>query len=175
MEPTTIVDIGRERSPEVLAILNEAIVNSTALYDYRPRPLSAMDAWFGAKEAGGFPVIGVVDAGGGLAGFATYGVFRAWPAYRYTVEHSVYVEVSHRGKGLGERLLRELIARAERDDRHVLVGGIDAANEPSRRLHRKLGFEWCGTVRQAGYKFGRWLDLEFHQRVLATPASPSEG
>ncbi|MFX6296384.1 N-acetyltransferase family protein, partial [Acinetobacter baumannii] len=92
--------------------LNEAIVNSTALYDYVPRPPQAMETWFAAKRAGGFPVVGAVDASGKLLGFASWGTFRAFPAYKYTVEHSVYVHHECRGRKLGERLLRELIRRA---------------------------------------------------------------
>ena len=159
----------------ILAILNEAIANSTALYDYRPRTLDSMRTWFQAKEAGGFPVIGLVDEDGALLGFASYGTFRAFPAYKYTVEHSVYVHHAHRGRGLGRQLLRALIEHARAQGLHVLVGGIDAANQGSIALHTRLGFTHCGTVRQAGFKFGRWLDLAFYQLVLDTPAQPVDG
>ena len=88
-----------EHAEAILAILNEAIAHSTALYDYEPRRPESMIDWFQGKEAGRFPVIGAVDGSGTLMGFATYGVFRARPAYKYSVEHSVYVQVNHRGKG----------------------------------------------------------------------------
>jgi phosphinothricin acetyltransferase len=159
----------------ILAILNEAIANSTALYDYRPRTLDSMRAWFQAKEAGGYPVIGLVDEDGTLLGFASYGTFRAFPAYKYTVEHSVYVHHAHRGRGLGRQLLQALIEHARAQGLHVLVGGIDTANQGSIALHTRLGFTHCGTVRQAGFKFGRWLDLAFYQLVLDTPAQPVDG
>lgn len=168
-------DLDRASSADVLAILNDAIVSSTALWDYAPRPLAAMDGWFAAKEAGRFPVIGAIGGEGTLLGFATYGPFRAWPAYKYSVEHSVYVHRDHRRKGLGLLLLSAVIERARQQDRHTLIAGIEASNEASRALHRQLGFEHCGTVRHAGYKFGRWLDLEFHQLLLTTPAVPVEG
>ena len=155
----------------ILEILNEAIVNSTALYDYKPRAPDAMVGWFKAKEAGRFPVIGAVE-GGELAGFASYGTFRAWPAYKYTVEHSVYVHRDHRGKGIGTALMKRLIDAAREQDHHVMVGGIDAANATSIAMHEKLGFIHAGTVRHAGYKFGRWLDLAFYQLLLETPARP---
>jgi len=155
----------------ILEILNEAIVNSTALYDYKPRALEAMVGWFKAKEAGRFPVIGAME-GSQLLGFASYGTFRAWPAYKYTVEHSVYVHRDHRGKGIGPALMKRLIDAARDQEYHVMVGGIDAANRTSIAMHEKLGFTHAGTVRHAGYKFGRWLDLAFYQLLLETPARP---
>src|SRR6202161_424331 len=109
----------------ILEIFNDAILNSTALYDYKPRARDSMTGWFKAKEDGGFPVIGAESSLGHLLGFATYGSFRAWPAYKYSVEHSVYVHKDHRGKGIGARLLQELIGAAQERHNHVMVGGID--------------------------------------------------
>lgn len=158
----------------ILEILNEAILNSTALYDYKPRSLESMVEWFNVKEAGGFPVIGVLEEGQ-LLGFASYGAFRAWPAYKYSVEHSVYVHKDHRGKGVGLLLMQELIAAARQQEYHVMVGGIDLTNHGSIALHEKLGFTHAGTIRQAGFKFGRWLDLGFYQLILETPENPVDG
>jgi phosphinothricin acetyltransferase len=158
----------------ILEILNEAIANSTALYDYKPRPKESMVGWFKAKQTGRFPVIGAI-ADEELLGFASYGTFRAWPAYKYTVEHSVYVHRDHRGKGLGAALMKRLIDAAREQQYHVMIGGIDAANRASVQLHEKLGFVHAGTVRQAGYKFGRWLDLAFYQLLLETPERPVDG
>ena len=175
-EGATLVDCTLERhADQILAIFNDAIATSTALYDYKPRPRESMDTWFQTKQKGGFPVIGFENAAGELMGFASYGTFRAWPAYKYSVEHSVYVDGRHRGLGLGEALMRALIARARERDVHVLVGGIDAANQGSIRLHEKLGFKHAGTLREAGFKFGRWLDLAFYQLTLDTPANPVDG
>jgi phosphinothricin acetyltransferase len=160
---------------QILDIFNDAIANSTALYDYQPRTLESMIAWFRVKEANRFPVVGLEADDGQLLGFASYGSFRAWPAYKYTVEHAVYVHWDHRGKGIGLALMRRLIAEARAQDYHVLVGGIDAANAASIALHGKLGFTHAGTIRQAGFKFGRWLDLAFYQLILETPARPVDG
>jgi L-amino acid N-acyltransferase len=159
----------------ILAIFNDAIANSTALYDYKPRPAESMIAWFDAKARGRYPVIGLENDAGELLGFASYGPFRAWPAYKYTVEHSVYVDARFRGQGVGRRLLREIVAAAEGQDYHVMVGGIDASNAVSIRLHESLGFTHAGTVKHAGYKFSRWLDLAFYQLILKTPATPVDG
>ena len=171
----TIVDCDRSRAGEILAILNEAIENSTALYDYRPRPLSAMTGWFDAKEKHGYPVIGVVAESGALLGFASYGQFRAWPAYKYSVEHSLYVAHGHRGRGIGKALLGALIERAREQGYHNVIGGIDAENATSIALHERFGFVRCGLVHHAGFKFGRWLDLAFYQKLLDTPREPIDG
>lgn len=159
----------------ILDIFNEAIVNSPALYDYKPRAHDSMTGWFKAKEDGGFPVIGAESSAGHLLGFATYGTFRAWPAYKYSVEHSVYVHKDHRGKGIGARLLQELIAAAQIHQYHAMVGGIDVTNSASISLHEKLGFVHAGTIRHAAFKFGTWRDLGFYQLLLATPAHPMDG
>jgi len=159
----------------ILAILNDAIVHSTALYDYAPRARESMVSWFAAKREGRFPVIGAVDAQGTLMGFGTYGRFRPHPAYKYTVEHSVYVHRDHRGQGLGRQVLDALVAAATRQAYHVMVGAIDADNAGSIALHESLGFERTGCLPQVGFKFGRWLDLALYQRILATPCDPVDG
>lgn len=164
-----------EHGPAILEILNDAIVHSTALYDYRPRTADAMVGWFAAKAAGRFPVIGAIDDNGRLAGFASYGTFRAFPAYKYSVEHSVYVHRDHRGHGLGTTLMARLIDAARAQQVHVMIGGIDAANTVSIAMHERLGFVHAGTIRQAGFKFGRWLDLAFYQLTLPTPDHPVDG
>ena len=164
-----------EHGQQILDIFNEAILNSTALYEYQPRTMETMTAWFAAKAAGGFPVIGLVNDQGTLLGFASYGAFRPQPAYKYTVEHSVYVKSDHRGRGLGKTLLAALIEAAKEDQRHALVGVIDAENHTSRNLHESLGFQLVGTMPQVGFKFGRWLDAVFYQLVLTTPAEPTDG
>jgi L-amino acid N-acyltransferase len=159
----------------ILDIFNEAILNSTALYEYKPRTMQTMEAWFAAKAAGGFPVIAAIDNDGAFLGFASYGPFRAFPAFKYSMEHSVYVDSSHRGRGVGKVLLQEIIRLAQQNQLHVLVGAIDAANAGSIALHKQLGFEHSGTVKQSGFKFGRWLDLAFYQLILPTPSEPIDG
>ena len=164
-----------QHSESILTILNEAILNSTALYDYKPRTIESMIAWFKTKEDNHFPVIGAESDEGELMGFASYGAFRTWPAYKYTIEHSVYVHQAHRGKGLAIKLVTELIGTAKRQNYHVMVGGIDVNNVISIKLHEKLGFILAGTIKQAGFKFGQWLDLAFYQLILETPSHPIDG
>lgn len=164
-----------EHATPILDILNEAIANSTALYDYQPRTAENMRRWFEAKRAGNFPVLGAIDAAGELLGFASYGSFRPHAAYKYTLEHSVYVHANERGQGLGRALLERLISRAREQQYHVLVGAIDADNRASIALHQALGFVYSGTLRQVGFKFGRWLDLALYQLLLETPVQPVDG
>ena len=156
----------------ILDIFNEAIATSTALYDYEPRDLTTIKAWFETKTERNYPVIGIEHESGTIMGFASYGTFRDYDAYRYTVEHSIYVETKYRGRGVGKKLLQELIAIARKQNYHTLIGCIDAENTISIRLHESLGFHHCGTIRQVGFKFDRWLDLELYQLILPTPVAP---
>ncbi len=170
-----LIDCDVSRAPEILAIFNDAILTSTALYDYKPRTMAMMQSWFEAKIRGNLPVIAAVAPSGELMGFGTYGPFRPHPAYKYTVEHSVYVARAYRGQGLGRGLLEAVISRARAQDFHSLIGVIDSQNIVSIKLHESLGFESAGQLRQTGFKFGRWLDIVFYQLILETPVQPTEG
>jgi phosphinothricin acetyltransferase len=169
-----LLNCSREHALQILDILNEAIANSTALYDYKPRTMQNMELWFENKEKGSFPVIGLFNDEDILVGFGSYGSFRAWPAYQYTVEHSLYVHRDFRGNGYGRIILSEIIAQAQKQNYHNLIAGIDSTNQVSIALHRSLGFEQCGIIKHAGYKFSRWLDLAFYQLILSTPLNPVE-
>lgn len=160
---------------EILDILNHAILTSTALYDYEARSLEQMQEWFEQKQRLNAPVVGILNEQGALMAFGSYGPFRNFPAYKYTVEHSVYVHKEHQGKGLGRAVLTRLVELAEANDLHVMVGAIDANNAASVSLHQKLGFSCVGTLPAVGFKFGRWLDLALYQRTLSGPSSPRDG
>ncbi|WP_337879615.1 N-acetyltransferase family protein [Rheinheimera sp.] len=164
-----------QHAEAILAIFNHAILHTTALYEYKPRTMETMRSWFATKEAGNFPVLGLMDEQNRLVAFGSYGTFRAFPAFKYSVEHSVYVAPDQQSKGYGKLVLQRLIEQAAADNYHLLIGGIDAANEGSIALHKKLGFVHSGTITEAGFKFGRWLDLAFYQLTLPTPAKPIDG
>ena len=170
-----LIECNEGRSAEILTILNDAILNTTALYDYKPRTLEMMAIWIDAKRCGDYPVIGVTSDAGELMGFASYGPFRAWPAYKYTVEHSLYVAQPYRRLGVGSRLLRALIERAAVQNYHAVIGGVDSSNAASIVLHERFGFEHVATFREVGFKFGNWLDLCFYQLLLSTPHAPVDG
>ncbi len=170
-------DLDESYALQILEIFNHAIAHTTALYDYRPRPIESMTTWFAAKRTGNYPVFGIVDPASPqiLKGFASYGPFRDRPANKYSIEHSVYVHPDHQRQGLGKILLDEVIRRAEAAGYHTLIGGIDAENLGSISLHEKAGFRKVGSFPETAFKFGRWLTLEFYQKILSGPSDPRDG
>jgi phosphinothricin acetyltransferase len=161
-----IRDANEADLPGILAIYNEVIATSTAVFSDRPATLEDRQAWFTARAGQGYPVLVAVEDDGSVLGFASFGDFRAWPGYRHTVEHSVHVRADARGRGIGSALLPPLLERAADLGKHVVVAGIDADNAGSIRMHERLGFERAGLLRQVGRKFDRWLDLALMQRLV---------
>lgn len=151
--------------PAVLDIYNHVISTSTAVYADEPVNLTERIRWYEAREEQGYPIL-IAEDTGGIAGFASFGDWRTWPGYRFTVEHSVHVRADCRGRGFGRLLLLELIQTAAEMGKHVMIGGVDATNEASIRFHERLGFTRVAHFKEVGFKFGRWLDLIFVQRVL---------
>jgi L-amino acid N-acyltransferase YncA len=162
----SIAPAARAQLPEILGIYNEVIRNTTAVYSDQEVTLANREAWFDARVQRGFPVLVATDPSGGVLGFASFGEFRAWPCYRYSVEHSVHVRADSRGRGVGRTLVTALLERAAGMKMHVMIGGIDADNVTSLALHDSLGFKVVGHFREVGCKFGRWLDLKFLQRLI---------
>lgn len=163
----TWIECGPEHLEAIRAIFNDAIAHTTALYEDEPRSIEFMEAWLKTKQQGKFPILGAVDQEGTLMGFATYGPFRPHPGYRFTLEHSVYIDSRFRGRGLGKLFLERLVETAQAQGYRTLIGVIDAENTASIRLHEQLGFSLCATLHQVGFKFGRWLDVVMYQRVLS--------
>jgi phosphinothricin acetyltransferase len=170
----TIRTAGELDLPGILDIYNDVIATSTAVYDYHPHTLAMRREWWLALRELDLPVI-VAIAANRVIGFGALSPFRKWGAYKYSAENSLYVVSDCRGQGIGKQLLAHLIDAARDRDLHTLVAGIDASNDASIRLHRALGFEQVALFREVGFKFGRWLDLVFMQRWLATPAVPRDG
>jgi phosphinothricin acetyltransferase len=141
------------------------------VFEYRPHTIEMRREWFRAKQAASLPVL-VAAESGAVQGFASYGPFRAWPAYKYSVELSVYVGEAARGRGIGSALVQSVLTHARDRDLHVVMAGITSDNAVSLRLHEKLGFSEVAHIREVGYKFGRWLDLKFLQIVLDGPREP---
>jgi phosphinothricin acetyltransferase len=175
MPPSTDAAVrpaGHDDLPAILAIYNDAVVNTVAIFNDDLVDLADRRAWLEARRAGGFPVL-VADLGGTVVGYASYGPFRPHQGYRLTAELSVYVAAPARGRGIGDRLLAALVAEAAERGVHVLVGGIEAGNHASIRLHARHGFVETGRMPEVAVKFGRWLDLVFMQRRLDDRPAPA--
>jgi len=149
----------------LLAIYNEVIENSTAVFSDQQVTLEDRAQWLAARQGDGFPVL-VADDGGAVAGFGSLGPFRTWPGYRFTVEHSVHVRADRRGEGIGTILLAALIERARALGMHTMIAGVEAENAASIRLHERLGFSVVATLPEVAWKFDRWLDLVFMALLL---------
>lgn len=149
----------------ILDIINHTILHSTALYDYNIRSYEQQKNMLKEKINKNFPVI-VAEWNDKVVGFGMYSEFRFREANKFTVEHSVYINENFQGKGIGRQLLQELIHLARKQKLHTMIAVIDSENQSSVEFHEKFGFETVGIIREAGYKFDRWLDLVFMQLIL---------
>ncbi len=151
--------------PAILAIHNDEILHSTAIWSREPVDLANRLAVWRDRRARSYPFL-VADRDGAVAGYALVGDFRPHEGYDRTVEHSVYVHPDHRRRGVAAALMPALIEAVRASGKHAVMGGVDAANAPSLDLHRRFGFVEVGRLPQVGYKFGRYLDLVFVQLLL---------
>ena len=154
-----------EDTQAILAIINHAILHSTALYDYAIRSYEQQKNILEDKINKNFPVI-VAELDGNVLGFGMYSEFRFREAYKFTVEHSVYVNENFHGKGIGKLLLQELIVLARKQKLHTMIAVIDSENQGSVEFHEKFGFKTVGIIEESGYKFDRWLHSVFMQLML---------
>ncbi|MBZ9937138.1 N-acetyltransferase family protein [Mesorhizobium sp. BR1-1-16] len=163
---------GEDDLPAILAIYNDAVLHTTAIWNDDTVDLDNRRAWFAARRGQGYPVF-VATEGDRVLGYASYGDFRPFQGYRFTVENSVYVASSARGNGAGAALLAALVADATAADKHVMIAAITAGNEASVRLHARQGFVATGRLGEVGFKFGAYLDLILMEKRLAAPSSPT--
>jgi L-amino acid N-acyltransferase len=165
--PAIAIDDANEGDVEgILAIFNDVIASSTSVFSETPVTLENRLEWFTGRLERGFPVLVARDEAG-VAGFGSFGDFRNWPGYRFTVEHSIHVRADRRGQGIGTALIEALVERATERGVHAMIAGVDAQNEGSLRLHERLGFVEAARMPQVGFKWGRWLDLVFLVRLLS--------
>ena len=151
---------------QTLDIYNEIIANTTAVFQYEPQTLEMRKTWFAEKQEKHFPVF-IAEEDNIIIGFSTFGQFRNWQAYQYSVENSVYVKADCRGKGIGKLLLQPLIDAAKQMQLHTIIASIVADNQASLNLHKQFGFVEVAHFKEVGYKFNRWLDLKFLQLILS--------
>ncbi|MBM3110671.1 MAG: N-acetyltransferase family protein [Pseudomonas sp.] len=168
-----IRDAGTADLPGIRDIYNDAVLNTTAIWNEQPVDLANRQAWFNARRAQHYPILVAADSiSDEVLGYASFGDWRPFEGFRHTVEHSVYIRNDQRGNGLGPTLMEALIERARACDKHVMVAAIESGNAASIRVHERLGFTLNGQMPQVGVKFGRWLDLTFMQLILNPGASP---
>ena len=150
----------------MLALLNDAVLHTTWVYDCDSHPESYMREYFNEHAEGNYPVIAAESGDGTFLGFASCGAFRQHQGYLHTAELSIYVVPAARHTGIGTALLARLEDECRARGIHSLVGVIDSENLPSIGFHRKCGYEYAGTLRDAGRKFGRWLSVVYYQKIL---------
>ncbi|NRA12899.1 MAG: N-acetyltransferase family protein [Crocinitomicaceae bacterium] len=149
----------------ILEIFNYEIKNSTVVYHYDERSYEEQLQWLADKNQAGMPVL-IAEQDNKILGFGTYGIFRPWEGFKFSVEHSVYVDKNSRGGGIGKSILSKLIQIAKNNKLRIMIAGIDASNEKSIQFHEQFGFYEVGTFREVGFKFDRWLDVTFMQLNL---------
>lgn len=151
--------------PAILDIYNDAILHTTAVFQYDVHTIEMRKEWFEQKQKDGYPVF-VAEENNAVVGFSTFGPFRNWPGYKYSVEHSIYVKDGHRRKGIGKLLMYPLIDNARALRYHTIIAGIDGDNKSSIAFHKQFGFEQVAYFKEVGWKFNRWLDLVFMQLII---------
>lgn len=147
-------------------IYNDAVVNTTAIWNDAQVDMDNRRDWLAMRRASGYPVLVALDEQQRVLGYASFGDFRAFDGYRFSVENSVYVHRDARGRGVGHALMARLIDEARRIGKHLMIAAIESGNEASVRLHAQFGFVESGRMAQVGTKFGRWLDLTWMQLRL---------
>lgn len=163
-----VVDATEAHLPGIMAIFNQAVRETYAIWSEVETTLEQRRSWMAHRRSLGFPVLVALapDRPDEVLGYGSYGVFRDFPGYVNTVEHSVYVSPDAQRRGVGKAVVSELIRRARTQGLAVMVGGIDAQNEVSLAMHAGLGFERQGCLVGVGRKFGKRLDLVFMVKAL---------
>lgn len=168
MGKVTIIDAGEAHLAGITAIFNHAVRETFSIWSETETTTDQRRSWMAARRHGGFPVLVAIEPEHPetVLGYGSFGIFRDFPGYVKTVEHSVYVAPGVQRRGIGWAILAELIARARALGVETMVGGIDSANAASIALHQAAGFEIQGTLKGVGRKFGRKLDLVFMVKTL---------
>ena len=152
--------------PGILEIYNDAVLHTTATYDYEPRTLEHRRAWFDDHAQSNHPIFVAIDPAYRVVGWSSLNRYHDRMGYRFTTENSVYVAADQRGKGIGKLLMPPLIDGARERKLRAILAVIDADNAVSIRLHAAFGFERVGLFKQVGFKFGRWLDVAYMELLL---------
>lgn len=160
----------REDCAAILEIYNDAVVKTTATYDYEPRTLEHRQEWFDEHERCGFPMW-VAEENGAVIGWSALGSYHDRAGYRFTLQNAVYVAESARGRGVGKALMQPLVDWVRAMQFRAVIAVIDADNAASIALHAKFGFVEVGRFPKVGFKFGRWLDVAYMELLLPEPSA----
>jgi L-amino acid N-acyltransferase len=160
----------REDCPAILEIYNDAVLTTTATYDYEPRSLEHRQSWFEDHKKTGLPVFVAVSDDDHIVGWSALNRYHDRKGYQFTSENSIYIATDYRGQGIGKQLLGPLIESARKLGLRAIIAAIDGENEASVRLHARFGFEHVGRFKSVGYKFGRWLDVVYMELLLPEPS-----
>lgn len=166
MLQVTVRDATPEDIPAILEIYNDAVLHLTATADYEPQSLAKRVAWYEERRSGDYAVVVAANEGGEVVGWASLNPYHSKPGYRFTVENSVYVAASHRGRGVGKALLGALIERARTAGYHSILARIDGDNAASVAVHEAFGFRHAGHLHEVYCKFDRWLDVVYMELLL---------
>lgn len=147
-------------------IYNHEVLGSTVTFDLVPRTLEDQQAWLDEHSGAHPAIVATDDDRGTVCGFGSLSPYRPRPAYRTTVEDSVYVHRGYQGQGVGKGILTELVQLAGAHGFHALIARIVGGHEASIGLHRSCGFEQIGVEREVGRKFGKWLDVVLMQHLV---------
>lgn len=164
--PVRIVEAEEAHLPGVTAIFNHAVRETFSIWSETETTVELRREWMRARKAAGFPIVVAVDEAGEVLGYGSFGVFRDFPGYARTVEHSVYIAPAAQRRGIGRVILEDLVQRARAQGKEAMVGGIDSANAASIALHEAAGFAIQGVLKGVGRKFGKALDLVFMVKAL---------
>jgi phosphinothricin acetyltransferase len=169
--PVRIRDADASDAVAICALYNATVSSTTVAWTEEHESVATRQEWLRTQRAAGNPVlVAEADVKAGVIGFASYGEFRnatKWPGYRFTVEHTIHVDATHQGAGVGGALLEALVERATAAGLHVMIGAIDGGNDGSLRFHERHGFAAVARLPEVGFKFSRWLDLVLVQRTLS--------
>ncbi|HKX61430.1 MAG TPA: GNAT family N-acetyltransferase [Verrucomicrobiae bacterium] len=163
----TVRRAAEEDLPGILEIYNDAVLTTTATYDYEPRSLEHRRQWFLERQRDDYPIFVATHSGQRVVGWSALNPYHARVGYRFTAENSVYVAAAQRGRGIGRQLLGPLLIAGQERGLRAIIAAIDADNEASIRLHASFGFEKVGHFKQVGYKFDRWLDVVYMEKILS--------
>ncbi len=155
----------KEDLAEIRQIWNYYIEHTTINFDYQAKTMGEVEHWFDLKQKQALPVL-VVKIDNNVVGYASYGIFRPWEGFKFSIEHGLYLKENVQGKGIGRHLLESLLNHAQNQGFVTSIAVITADNMASIKFHEHVGFKKIAYLEKIGYKFEQWLDCIYMQKML---------